>query len=161
MRGNRKVLALGILAAMVVTIGCSSGSGKSKYLASAVYARDVPVFQGAAYDEMSGNEAWGDEPGSYTKGTTWWFKTKASKAELLAFYEKLYPNAEKLELDTGVIQLRWVPEGATRFEDVTIVVGDGELRIAESVAPKDGSGPSMQIDLPPAGESGSDSDSDS
>ena len=93
------------------------------------------MFKGATFDEVMGDESWGDDPDSYTKGKTWWFKTKVSKDEVLAYYTKLYPNAERTELDSGGTQLRFVPTGASRFEDVTIVVGNGELRIGESVRP--------------------------
>jgi len=136
MRASRAgLLAVAILAAGTWLQGCSGSDPNARVLGEAVYAKNVPVYKGAKFEESMGNESWGDEPDSYTRGMTWWFETRASKADLLAYYEKLYPNAEKLELDTGAVQLRWVPEGATRFEDVTIVVDDQELRIGESVSP--------------------------
>ena len=132
--GRIGFIALLALAVAAPLSGC--GGSQQKVLADAVYAKDVPVFKGATFDDISGDESWGDDPDSYTKGKTWWFKTKASKEEMLAFYTKLYPNAEKIELDTGGIELRFVPEGALNFEDVTIVVSDGELRIGESCRPQ-------------------------
>jgi hypothetical protein len=121
------------LAAVASIAGCSS---EQKVLANAVYAKDVPVFRGASFEETSGSESWGDDPDSYTKGTVWWFKTKASQAQLLAFYQNLYPNAEVTELETGGVQLRIVPAGALNFEDVTIMMKDGDLRIGEDVRPQ-------------------------
>lgn len=94
-------------------MGCSGANPNSKVLSEAVFAKNVPVYRGAVYTKSMGNESWGDEPESYTKGMTWWFETKASKDELLAYYTKLYPNAERTDLDSGAIQLSWVPEGAT------------------------------------------------
>jgi hypothetical protein len=132
--GNPTMAGVLALAAGLSLAGCSSGP--AKVLSDSVYAKSVPVYKGAQFTESMGNESWGDEPGSYTHGETWWFKTKASKQELLDYYQKLYPEAEKLELDTGDVQLRWRPEGAERFEDVTVVVGDHELRIGESVRPE-------------------------
>jgi len=131
--GRIGLLALLALATAVVLAGC--GASQQKILADAVYAKNVPVFKGATFDEVMGDESWGDDPESYTKGKTWWFKTKASKAEMLSYYEKLYPNAEKTELDSGGVQLRFVPDGALKFEDVTIVLKDGELRIGETLRP--------------------------
>jgi len=158
-------LSVAVIAAGMSLMGCSGMDENAKALSEAVYCKNVPVYKGAQYRESMGNESWGDEPGSYTKGMTWWFQTKASKDELVAYYQKLYPNAEKLELDDGAIQLRWVPEGATRFEDVTIVMDNQELRIGESVAPgsaermKNGGAAAASSEgstVESAGESGSD-----
>lgn len=135
MRARNAMLGL---AAMIVAGACLQGCGDSnaKRLASeAFYAKHVPVYKGAQYKESMGNESWGDEEGSYTKGMTWWFDTKATKDQLYAYYHGLYPNAERTDLDDGAIQLRWVPEGATRFEDITVVMDDHALRIGESVSP--------------------------
>jgi len=129
------LLAAAILAAGSSLQGCSGSDPNAQVLSEAVFAKNIPVYKGAKFAEAIGNEMWGDEPDSYTKGMTWWFETKATKDELLSYYQKLYPNAERLDLEGGAVQLRWVPEGATRFEDVTIVVDDQELRIGESVSP--------------------------
>lgn len=134
MRARNAILALVVmLAAGAWLQGC--GDSNAKVLADAVYAKNVPVYKGAKYSEQSGSESWGDEPGSYTKGSVWWFETKATKDELFSYYHGLYPNAERIDLDDGAIELRWVPEGATRFEDVEIVMADHELRIGEDVTP--------------------------
>lgn len=131
--------ALAPAAALVLGALALAGCGadpNAKVLANAVYAKSIPVYKGAHFTETSGNESWGDDPNSYTQGTTWWFETKATQAEMLAFYEKLYPSAEKLEIETGGVELTIRPEGAaTAFEDVTIYVCDHELRIGESVSP--------------------------
>ncbi len=129
---------IGLLALLALAAAPLAGCGGSqqKVLADAVYAKDVPVFKGATFGDVSGDESWGDDPDFYTKGKLWRFKTKASKEEMLAYYEKLYPNAEKIDLNTGGIQLRFVPEGALSYEDVTIVVSEGELRIGESLRPQ-------------------------
>jgi hypothetical protein len=129
------LLAVAVLAAGMSLQGCSGTDANAKVLSDAIYAKNVPVYKGAKYVESMGNESWGDDPDSYTQGMTWWFETKATKDELLAYYTNLYPNAERTEMDTGGVQLRWVPEGATRFEDVDIFVNDQELRIGESVSP--------------------------
>jgi len=134
MRARNAVLGLvALVAAGALLQGC--GDSNAKVLAHAFYAKNVPVYKGAKYTESMGNESWGDEPGSYTKGMAWWFETKATKDQLYAYYHGLYPNAERMDLDDGAIQLRWVPEGATPFEDVTIVMKDQELTIGESVSP--------------------------
>jgi len=133
---SRRWVSLGLvaLAAVALVVGCGSNAQQT-VLKDAVYAKTVPVFRGATFDQEMGDESWGDGADSYTKGTTWWFKTKAPKAELLAYYTKLYPNAERTELDSGDTQLRITPAGALKYEDVTIVIGEGELRIGESVSP--------------------------
>ena len=113
--------------------GCAAHPSAS--MSDAVYAGAVPVYQGARFSESMGNESWGDDPGSYTRGESWHFETAASRQALLAFYEKKYPQARKTELDSGSIELRLVPEGAQPFEDVTIVIGDHELTIGENVRP--------------------------
>lgn len=161
-----RVVSLGTLTALALAAGLSmsgcSSSGPSKVLSQAVFAKDVPVYKGATFEESMGNESWGDDPDSYTQGETWWFKTKATKQELLEFYEKLYPQAEKMELDNGVIQLSWRPEGAGRYEDVTVVIGDGELRIGESVRPNTKArlrGEQVAPDPPGMGSSSSESES--
>ena len=97
MKSRHGLLGLLALAAVAALAGCSNS--QSKVLSDAVYAKHVPVYKGATFEEEMGNESWGDEPESYTKGRTWWFKTKASKDELLAYYVKLYPSADKTELD--------------------------------------------------------------
>ena len=122
-----------VLGVALLLAGC--GDKNAKILSAAIYAKNVPVYKGAHFTETSGSESWGDEPDSYTHGTVWWFETKASKDEMLAYYTKLYPDAEKTDLDTGGVQLRIHPAGAGRFEDVTIVVADHELRIGEDVTP--------------------------
>ena len=129
------VLVAAVLISAPATMGCGASDPNAKVLNQAVYAKSVPVYRGAKFTQTMGNESWGDDSDSYTQGETWWFETKASKAEVLAYYEKLYPNAEKTELDTGDTQLRFKPEGSDNFEDVTIVVGEHELRIGESVRP--------------------------
>ncbi|NOT34878.1 MAG: hypothetical protein HOP12_12005 [Candidatus Eisenbacteria bacterium] len=45
-----------------------------------------------------GSESWGDEADSYSYGMNWWCETRASREQVLAWYETKLPNAKR-EID--------------------------------------------------------------
>jgi len=115
--------------------GCASKSSQD-LLPGAVYAASVvKVYGNATFRNVLGNESWGDGPDSYTQGQTWYFDTGDSQRQVLAFYERLLPGAERTTNDDGSVTFRIVPAGAEKNEYVQVTVGEGEIRIGERCRP--------------------------
>ena len=113
--------------------GCA-GSAKDQ-LPGAVYAaKTVKVYRTAELKDMMGSDSYGDG-GSHMKGQSWFFDVKASKDEMMAFYQKEFPGAERTTMEDGDVQFRIIPPGAEENEYVYVIVGDGNIRIGERCRP--------------------------
>ena len=134
MNARHIAAAMAATALVLAALGCS-GSSKTQ-LPGAVYAADmVQVYRGAELTNMMGNDTYGDGPDSHMQGQFWTFDVKAPKDEVLAFYEKQFPGAERTPLDDGAVMLRVVPEGAEPNEYVYVTVADGKITIGERCRP--------------------------
>jgi hypothetical protein len=134
MKHSRMILV--VLTAALALEGCAKAA--KDLLPEAVFAADmVPVYKNCELRDMMGSESWGDEPDSYTKGQAWFLNTKATKDELVAFYEKAFPNAPREVMDDGAITFHLTPEGAKQpYEYVEVTVRDGEIQVGESFQPQ-------------------------
>jgi hypothetical protein len=132
------ILTVTVCAAMAAA-GCGASHAKWNAEAAqyAVYATQIPLFPGTEIDDAMGHESWGDEAGSYSYGMTWWCKTEATKAEIIAFYEKALPGARKETDEEGYVTLTVAPDGAAPREDMGVyVTDDGEYRVFEHTKAK-------------------------
>ena len=131
----RHLLAAAAAAALALSaLGC--GQSSRNLLPGSVYAADmVPVYRNAELTGQMGNDTYGDGPGTHMQGQFWSFDVKDTKADVLAFYERQFPNAERTTLDDGAVQLKVVPEGAEPNEYVYVTVSDGEIMIGERCKP--------------------------
>ncbi len=135
MKARTIAAAVGTAALALAAAGCAARSAKD-LLPGAVYAaKVVPVYRDAELTDVLGSDSWGDGPDSYTQGQTWYFDTGDSQKKVLAFYEKLLPDAERKTNDDGSVTFRIVPAGAEKFEYVQVTVGEGEIRIGEHCRP--------------------------
>ncbi len=134
---RKRITTIAMAAGALLALGACAKSNQAM-LPDSVFAADlVPVYKNCELTDQMGNESWGDEPESYTKGNTWFFKTKASQDELVAFYEKQFPNAERQVMDDGGIEFTLYPADAVKpYESVSVVVRDGSLQIGESFQPR-------------------------
>lgn len=136
------VLALGL----VVLVGCSAqqpvyngqvaahsvddvGGDSPK----AIFANRVPVVPGAKFTETSGGESWGDDADSYSQRMTWWFDVSRPMDEVVAFYDAALPTAERSLTEDGDVMWTLRPETGQRYDEIEVIVGQGELRITEDV----------------------------
>ncbi len=128
------LVLLGVLA--VSLSGCAAKQGKwdAESAQYAAYATQIPLYPGTKITESMGSESWGDEPDSYAYGMTWWCETKATREQLVAWYEARLPNAKRATpLGDGSIELTVVPTGAKPGEDMGVLIGeDGKYRVFES-----------------------------
>ena len=131
----RHILAAAAAAALALAaLGC--GKSGRDLLPGAVYAADaVPVYRNAEFTGQMGNDTYGDGPGTHMQGQFWSFDVKDSKENVLAFYQRQFPNAERTTNEDGSVTLRIVPEGAEPNEDVYVTVDDGEIMIGEHCRP--------------------------
>jgi len=126
---------------MVVAIGATwamgCGNGEAKWSAEAAqyaaYATQIPLYPGTKIVDAMGGESWGDEPDSYSYGMSWWCETKATRAELLAWYQAKLPDAKRSTPYDEVIELTVTPKGAKPGEDMGVLIEeDGKYRVFEN-----------------------------
>lgn len=128
------VLAAAIGAAMVAGCGAKEARWDAESAQYAAYATQIPLYPGTKISDAMGSESWGDEPDSYSYGMTWWCETKATREELLAWYETRLPNAQRsTPYDDNMIELKVIPQGAQPGEDMGVLIGeDGKYRVFEN-----------------------------
>jgi hypothetical protein len=129
---HRTVTAL-VLAAFACA-GCGAGQTRWNGAAArlATYATQIPLYPGTEIEDSMGSESWGDEADSHVYGMVWWCNAKASKEELIAWYEKALPNATHSAEEDGYYTLKVTPPGAKAGEDMGVYfVDDGSYRVFE------------------------------
>lgn len=126
------IVAMMTLCAGLLAAGCGT---RQTALPHAVYANAVPIYPGAVLEDAMGSTRVGDTPDSISDGMAWFFDVDAPADRLLAFYERKLPGARRDPVWQDGVRLVWVPPGAAPGEEVSVVVGDNELSIHESVRP--------------------------
>ena len=130
-----------VLAAASLLVSCAAKEQKWTAEAAqyAAYATQIPLYPGTQIADAMGSESWGDEPDSYIYGMTWWCETKATREQLLAWYQTRLPNAQQSRpYDDESIELKVIPEGAKPGEDMGVLIGEGgKYRVFESRKTKD------------------------
>lgn len=99
----------------------------------AQYANQVPLYPGAKLEGAMGNETYGDEADSYAEGMTWHFLFKDPPEKVVAFYEAALPQVEKSTGPDGTVKWQFLPAGGKGEDYVSVVVGEKEMFISESV----------------------------
>jgi hypothetical protein len=94
--------------------------------------RDVPAFAEASYRSSAGGTYYDDGGGESARSQSWFFETQEPYAEVVAFYEKALPQAEKI-VDGDQTVFTWRPEGGREGDEISIFVSEGEIQICESV----------------------------
>jgi hypothetical protein len=80
-----------------------------------------------------GSESWGDTPDSYSYGMHWRCEAKATRDELLAWYQAKLPGAKRSTPYDNAVQLEVTPEGAKPGEDMGVLIEeDGKYRVFEN-----------------------------
>lgn len=125
----KRALAVLLVAAVVVPFVSGCGVGETKWDAEAAqyaaYATQIPLYPGTRITDAMGSESWGDGPESYSYGMNWSCETKATREELVAFYEAKLPGAERSTPYDNVIQLMVTPKGALPGETMGVLIEDG------------------------------------
>ena len=135
MNARRTAAVVAAAALAAAALGGAAQSNRDQ-LPGAVYAAGaVKVYRNAVLTTLMGNETWGDGPDSYTQGQTWSFHVDDSMEQVLKFYEKELPGAERTTNDDGSVSFKVVPQGAEKNEFVTVTVDDGVIRIGEHCRP--------------------------
>jgi len=133
----RKSLAMSLVAVGLVSLS-ACGAQQAKWSAEAAedaaYATQIPLYPGTKMVDAMGSESWGDEADSYSYGMTWWCETKATREQVLAWYEAKLPGAERsTPYEDGGVRLKLVPKGALPGEDMGVLIGEGgKYRVFES-----------------------------
>jgi hypothetical protein len=126
-------LAPAALALCVLAVaGCGATSTSLPY---AVYADQIPIYPGAVLQDAMGSTSAGDTPESVSDGMAWFFEVKAPADKVIAFYERRLPEAKRDPAWEDGVRLVWVPRGAAPGEELSVVIGENELSIRESVKP--------------------------
>jgi hypothetical protein len=102
----------------------------------AQYANQIPVYPGAKIDDAMGSESWGDGPESHSYGMTWWFKTKATQPELIAFYDFALAGATRQVDDEGAVHWTLAPQAGEAGEEIGVTVDAEGFRIHEETKRK-------------------------
>jgi len=130
------MVAVAMMLAMPWIVGCGAGEAKwsGEAASYAAYATKIPLYPGAKMVDAMGSESWGDGPETYTYGMTWWCEAKASRDELLAWYEQKLPGARRSNpYEDDIIELSVIPEGARPGEDMGVQIEeDGRYRVFEN-----------------------------
>jgi len=125
----KRALAVLMIAAVVVPWLSGCGAGEARWNAEAAqyaaYATQIPLYPGTRIVDAMGSESWGDTPDTYSYGMNWWCETKATREELIAFYEAKLPGAERTTPYDNVIQLSVTPKGARPGETMGVLIEDG------------------------------------
>ena len=139
MRRISGVLRLGGVAAFVVgllALQVACGSAEAT-LPGAVYAKVVPVYPGAEYDESMGGKSGDDIGGPVTaESTSWFFRISDPVDKVIAFYREKLPGAKLAKDDLGDDVFTFIPTTAEEGEYVSVTIRKGgELQIGESLRP--------------------------
>ena len=131
-----------VLYAAVATLvfGCSKGTTDQASLPGAVYARQVPIYPSATYEDAMGGTYSGRIGGPpVSESLSWFFKVSDPPEKVIAFYEEKLPGAERGVMtgldDADDPTFTVVPTGAEEGEYVRVTVGRGKLQITEVVKP--------------------------
>jgi len=115
--------------------GCGGGEAKwsGEAASYAAYATQIPLYPGTKMVDAMGSESWGDSPDTYSYGMTWWCEARASRADLIAWYEAKLPGARRSTPYEDVVQLSVTPEGAKPGEEMGVLFEeDGKYRVFET-----------------------------
>jgi len=118
-------------------IGCGQNPyAKWKHL-DAVYASQVPIHPSAEFDDAMGGSYYGEDLNDKVSETmTWWFKIDPKhRDEIVAYYEKQLPNAQKTTDEEGSIKFEVTPTGAESGESIEVSISSDKLRISEETKP--------------------------
>jgi len=132
---KRMLMLLAAVAFATSIMGCAAKETKWSGEAAqyAAYATQIPLYPGTKVVDSMGSESWGDGPESYSYGMAWWCETKATREELVAWYEARLPGAERSVPYDDNIQLKIAPRGGKPGEDIGVLIGqDGKYRVFEN-----------------------------
>ncbi len=128
----RTIPRLTAVLACVLIAGCAP---RSTRLDGAVYASSVPVYKNLKPADLMGGHYEDDEGNTISQTQTWFFDTKDSKEQVIAFYEKNFPGATKEVDEQGDVTFRLIPMGAESGESVHVTVREGQIMIGEECKP--------------------------
>jgi hypothetical protein len=125
------------LSAIVMLLIAGCGAHEAKWSAEAAqyaaYATQIPLYPGTKITDAMGGESWGDGPETYSYGMNWSCETKATREELVAWYEARLPNAQRRTTDLGWIELTVIPKNAKPGEDMGVrIESDGKYSVFEN-----------------------------
>ena len=131
-----RIGALALLCACVLSVaGCSMIERRSE-LDGSVYARQVPAYPGAKFeDSMGGTTSEGIGGREVSKSQSWFYTVSDSVDTVAAFYTEKLPTASK-EVDGDSVVFHLKPTNAGPDESVVVTVEPGRLQITEIITPK-------------------------
>jgi len=135
--GARRRLGALILAGMsaIALVGCSVVERRSE-LEGSVYARQVPAYPSAKFeDSMGGTTSEGIGGRAVSKSQSWFYSVSDPVDTVAAFYTQNLPTATK-EVDGDSVVFRLKPKDAGPDESVVVTVEPGRLQITEILTPK-------------------------
>jgi len=130
----------GVSAAVVAVllVGCSSENHYAQWKKlDVVYASQVPIFPGAEVEDAMGGNYYGESlDQQVSESMTYWFKIDPKNHDqIVAFYEKALPSAQRSVDEDGEIRFEVVPKGAESGEKVWVMISKDRLRIGEETKP--------------------------
>jgi hypothetical protein len=132
-----RMVCVAIACAIALT-GCSvKKAGWSGDAARLVYyAKSVPLYPGAKFDDAMGSDTYGDEPDSHFEGTCVWFKVdKYDKEKVLTWYEQNLPGAVRNVDEAGTVVLTVTPQNAEAGENMGVYIDNDGFRVFEHTKP--------------------------
>lgn len=125
-----KKLAIVAAVALVAVLVFKQASGTAETAADLpgiTFAASVPIFPGAEYADRTGGEH-SRRAGEWHRYETWMFTLPAPRSEVVSFYDRHYPNAERDESD-GNVSYEIDPDGTGKRAQIRVY--EGELEITE------------------------------
>jgi hypothetical protein len=136
---TRRAAALAAaFAALVCAAACSGLIDRRSELDGSVYARQIPAYPGAKFeDSMGGTTSAGIGGPAVSESMSWFYRTTDPVEKVVAFYVENLPGATRDAPDEdGAVVFRVKPKMAGPDEYVTVKVRPGELQITEVTTPK-------------------------
>jgi hypothetical protein len=131
----KRSVFLGLIA--VLLAGCSQNHYAQWKKLDVVYASQVPIFPGAEVEDAMGGNYYGESLDErVSESMTYWFKIDPQNHDqIVAFYAKALPNAERTVDEDGEVRFEFVPKGAEPGEKVWVGIAKDRLRIGEDTKP--------------------------
>ena len=128
-----------MIAGLLMVAGCSAS--QSTHMSSdaaklVVYAKSIPLYPGAKFDDAMGSDSYGDDVDSHSEGMCLWFKVKDyDKDKVMAWYEEHLPAAKHAPNESGTVVFTTAPQNGEPGETMGVYIDDDGFRVWEETKP--------------------------
>jgi hypothetical protein len=119
-----------------ILMGCQKKEEQKVSLRGAVYAKTLPIYPSAVYEDAMGGTYSETIGGPATfESLSWFFKVSDPAEKVVEFYRTRLSGASEGKWEDGDPKFTVVPTGAEEGEEVVVTIRPGTLQITEVVKP--------------------------